>query len=73
MPTKNPRLNITMEPAIAGILQDLAKKEDKSISGLARDLIIEALELREDYLLSDIAARRDTKNKKKVSHKDAWS
>jgi len=72
MPTKNPRINITFEEAAAGILSKMAKKQKKSISSLAKELILEALERREDMALSDIANARDTKKAKRVSHDEAW-
>ena len=72
MPTKNPRINVSVEEAIAGLLAQLAKREKKSVAGLAKELILEALERREDMALSAIAKLRDTKNVKLVRHEDAW-
>lgn len=72
MPTKNPRVNITFEEATARLLTSLAKQEEKSLSSLAKELILEALERREDKILSEIAEERDTKKAKKVKHKDVW-
>ena len=54
MPAKNPRLNITVEKEIAGVLADLARQENKSISGLAKELILESLERREDQYFSSV-------------------
>lgn len=72
MPTKNPRLNITFDPQTAAILANLAKHEHRPIASLAKELIIEALERREDKALSIIAETRDVKRKKIVKHDDAW-
>lgn len=72
MPTKNPRINITFEEAAAGILAKMAKQQKKSISALAKELILEALEKREDMALSEIASVRDIKNAKRVSSREAW-
>ena len=72
MPTKNPRINITLEKATAGFLVHLAHQEHKSVSSLAKELILEALERREDMVLSAIAEIRDTDNAKKIKHDDAW-
>lgn len=72
MPTKNPRVNITLEESEVGLLSDLAKKEGKSVSRLAKELILESLERREDIVFSKIAESRDIKNTKKVLHEDAW-
>lgn len=72
MPTKNPRINITLKESTAGFLSSLAKHEHKSVSNLAKELILEALERREDIALSMLAEIRDTAKEKKVKHIDAW-
>lgn len=76
MPTKKPRLNITLELIEANVLTGLAKKQNKSIAGFAKELILEALELREDRVLSAIADQRMEEAGKKshnmVSHEKAW-
>ena len=72
MPTKNPRLNITFEPETASILATLAKFEHKSISSLAKELILEALERHEDMALSALAEKRDSARQKKIEHQHAW-
>lgn len=72
MPTKNPRINITFEESTAGLLSYLAQQEHKSVSGLAKELIMDALERREDMFLSAIAESQDRAGSKKVKHEDAW-
>lgn len=72
MPTKNPRINITFEETTAGLLATLANQEHKSVSSLAKELILEALERREDMVLSAIADIRDREKTKRVKHDDAW-
>jgi hypothetical protein len=72
MPTNNPRVNITFEPQWRLLLSELAKVEGKSISGMAKELVLEALELREDIALSSIAKAREGKPGRRISHKDAW-
>ena len=72
MSAKNPRINVTFQESTAKLLALLAKKESKSMSKIARELILEALERREDLALSDIAKIRDTKKAKKVKHEEAW-
>ena len=71
-PTKNPRINITVEEDTAAIISKLAKNERKSVSSIAKELILEALERREDMVLSSIAEVRDVKRAKKIKHEDAW-
>ena len=72
MPTTNPRLNVTFDRTTADILAGLAKEEHVSVSSLAKELILEALERREDLQLSALAKLRDKKKEKLVEHKDAW-
>lgn len=72
MPTKNPRINVTLEESVAGLLSILADQEHKSVSSLAKELIFEALERREDMNLSAIAEIRDTLKAKRIKHDDAW-
>lgn len=72
MPTKNPRVNITFDPAVMKVVETLAKKENLSVSSVARELILEALDRREDMALSAIAKIRDVEKVKKVKHDDAW-
>ena len=72
MPTKNPRINITFEESTAGLLSYLAQQEHKSVSSLAKELIMDALERREDRYLSAIAEGRDHVGSKKVKHEDVW-
>ena len=72
MPTKNPRINIIMEESIVNVLSQLAEHEHKSVSSITKELVLEALERREDMALSAIAKVRDIKDAKKVKHIDAW-
>jgi hypothetical protein len=72
MPTKKPRFNITFNPEEVAILSTLAKQELKSVSCIAKELMWEALERREDMALSRLADARMKVSKKIVSHKDAW-
>jgi hypothetical protein len=72
MPTNNPRINITVEQSVASVLSSLAEHEHKSISSLAKELLLEALERREDITLSAIAKIRDAAKAKRIKHTDAW-
>jgi predicted DNA-binding protein len=74
MPTKNPRVNIVVEPPLYSVMHDIATSEGVSMSTIARDLIREAIELREDVALADFAdTRMKTFNRKKaLSHDDVW-
>ena len=74
MPTKNPRVNIVVEPPLYRALNDLATSEGVSMSTIARDLIREAINLREDVALAALADTRMKTFDKKValSHEDVW-
>lgn len=72
MPTTNPRVNITFEHATVAILSSLAKQEHKSLSGVAKELVLEALERREDKVLSALAETREKNAKTTIKHDDAW-
>jgi predicted DNA-binding protein len=74
MPAKNPRVNIVVEPPLYGVMRDLASSEGVSMSTLARDLIREAIDLREDVALAALAdTRMKTFDRKaSLSHEDVW-
>jgi hypothetical protein len=74
MPTKNPRINIVVEPSLYNIIQDMAEKKGMSLSMLARDLIKESIELYEDISFSRFAEEREkTFNPDTaVSHEKTW-
>ena len=74
MPTRNPRVNIVVEPPLYGVMNDLATSEGVSMSTLARDLIREALELREDVALAAWASEREKTFIKKhaLAHAETW-
>lgn len=75
MASKNSKLNISFtqhEQNVLSVLTVLAKKEHKTKSRLAKELIAEALELREDLALSRFAEKRDTGKEKTIKHADAW-
>ena len=74
MPAKNPRVNIVVEPPLYNALHDLAISGGVSMSTIARDLIREAIDLREDVALADFAdTRMKTFDRKEaLSHDDVW-
>lgn len=72
MPTDNPRINITFEPQWQALLAELAAEEGKSLSAIAKELVLEALERREDLALSRLATARDKKSTKRIGHDAAW-
>jgi len=75
MATKNPRLNVVLEPPLYSVIKELAKKEGVSLSLKARDLMRQAIEYCEDAYWAEEAAKRErTFNKKAaLSHKQIWN
>lgn len=74
MPTKNPRINVSVEKSIYSIIETLAKEKGISISMVTRDLIKEALEIYEDVYLADFAEEREKTFDKdrSLSHEEVW-
>jgi hypothetical protein len=72
MTTHTPRLQITLDEKTLGLLSLMADQEHVSKSSCAAILIREALELREDRALSELADSRYRKSTAWHSHKDAW-
>lgn len=72
MPTKNPRLNVVLDPELYELVEKISKQEDKSMSVVAKELIEDALEKHEDMLLSEIAMKREAKSKRTIPHDKAW-
>lgn len=74
MATKNPRLNVVLEPSLMRGVDHLAKEQKVSLSAMARDLIKEALETYEDGQWQKIAQKRETTfpSKKSLTHDEVW-
>ena len=74
MPTKNPRINVVLDQEIYNTLNKLAKNQGISISLFSRDLIKEALEIREDIYWQEQAQKREKTltQEKPLSHNDIW-
>ena len=74
MATKKPRVNVVLDKNIYNAVKDLSESEDMSMSSTIRDLVKEALELREDVALSKFAEKREKTfdRSKALSHKEVW-
>ncbi len=74
MPTQNPRINVVLDPSLYSQLSELAQKAGVSMSFLSRDLIKDALEVREDVYWQKIVQKREKtfSIKKSLMHKDIW-
>jgi predicted DNA-binding protein len=75
MSTKNPRLNVVLEPSLYGAIKQLAEKDGVSLSLKARDLIRQAIEYCEDFYWTQEAKKREKTFSKKaaLTHEKAWS
>jgi predicted DNA-binding ribbon-helix-helix protein len=74
MPAKNPRINVVLEKPLYSALHKLAEDEGISMSMLMRDLVKEALEIREDQALADFAEQRENSfdRSNALSHEEVW-
>jgi predicted DNA-binding protein len=74
MPTKNPRINLVVEKPLYGVIHNLAEDEGVSMGTVVKDLIKEALELREDLALAYFAEEREKTfdESKAMTHKEVW-
>jgi hypothetical protein len=72
MDHKDSDINLSFEQSTVDWLAILAKQENKSVESFAKELILDALELREDLALSAIAEMRDREGVARVRHEDAW-
>lgn len=75
MSTKNPRLNVVLDPGLYVGISQLAHRQGVSLSLMARDLLKEAMELYEDTYWNKVVQKRGKtfSYKKALSHNDVWS
>lgn len=73
MATSKKRINVSLPKDIELTLEHLAERDDVPQATKAVHLIRLAIEIDEDDALNGIAEKRDTKDAKFISHKDAWS
>ena len=74
MPTKNPRVSITLEGELYEILHELAKKRKESLSEVVRRYLKLGLLLSEDLGLTELAEERlkSFSDKEALSHDEVW-
>lgn len=72
MATTKPRLNITLPKDMDKALKYLARRDKVTRSRKVVDLLEEAIEIEEDAVWAKLAAARDTKDAKFISHKEMW-
>jgi len=72
MPTTKKRLNITLTPDMDTMLKAMSKRDRVPQATSAVALLAHALEVEEDMIWAEMAARRDTPGVKYLSHKEVW-
>jgi len=74
MTTKNPRVNVVLDNDLYRTVHELARQQGISMSLFMRDLVKEAVELREDRALAAIADERDQSfdPERTLSHEEVW-
>jgi len=72
MPTTKSRLNISLSDEMKVALKKLAMRDRIPEATKAARLIEIALEVEEDQVWNTLAAKRDTKKARFVSHRKAW-
>ena len=74
MPARNPRVNVVLEKPVYDIVGRIAREEGTSLSTVVRDLVKEAVEIREDVGLTRLATDREhaLPRRRALSHKEVW-
>jgi metal-responsive CopG/Arc/MetJ family transcriptional regulator len=67
-------VNVVLERPLYEAVDRLAKEEGVSLSTAVRDLVKEAIEIREDVDLAKLAGARERslKRSRALTHKDVW-
>ena len=74
MPTTKQRINVILEEPLYETVEQLAERDGMSLSMKVRDLVKEALEIREDIALTSFAEERDKtfRKSKSLKHDEVW-
>jgi predicted DNA-binding protein len=74
MPTKNARINVVVEKPLYAVIDEISKERGISKSMVVRDLVMQAIELREDMALVRFADEREKSfdKSKALIHKEVW-
>jgi hypothetical protein len=74
MPARNPRVNVVLEKPVYDIVEQIAREEGASLSTVVRNLVKEAVEIREDIGLTPLATDwdRTLSQRRALSHKEVW-
>ena len=74
MPARNPRVNVVLEKPMYDIVGRIAREEGISLSTVVRNLVKEAIEIREEIGLMHLATDRERTLSKRcaLSNKEVW-
>jgi metal-responsive CopG/Arc/MetJ family transcriptional regulator len=74
MPTRNARINVVMEKPLYEVIDEISKERGISKSMVVRDLVVQAIELREDMALVRFADERGKSfdKSKALTHGEVW-
>ena len=72
MPTTKKRINLTLSSELDEALSFISKRDKEPKAKKALQLISLALELEEDRILSEKAAKRDVKGAKYYTQEEVW-
>jgi len=74
MASKQLRINVVFDRSLYTIIKEISEREHISMSATIRDLVKEALELKEDIALIKFAEERekDLKEEELMSHEEVW-
>ena len=74
MPARNPRVNVVLAKPLYEAVDQLAKEEGISLSMAVRDLVKEAIQIREDIDLGRLAESREKTLRRTwaLTHKSVW-
>ena len=73
MATTKKRIILSVSKPVEHALEILAKRDQVPQATKAAHLLETALEIEEDQVWNQVAAERDAKNARFVSHKKAWA
>ena len=68
------RINVVFDKSLYTLIKEISERESISMSAVVRDLVKEALELKEDVALTKFAEERekDLKEEELMSHEEVW-
>lgn len=72
MSTKNPRFSVMLDQDKARYVQQLSHFSHHSVSYVLAELISEAIEMREDIYLSQLANQTEAESQNTIAAEEVW-